>query len=388
MLKTSPRQYCRALFCGAALAVLVGGGFAVAAPLVQHDQGGGHETDSGHTDHEGGQGARGGQGRAPGETGAGGRGRSFEDIVRDVAGEEEDSDRPSWAGVPGGKDGAGGGRPDTSGTARGDLYGDLWVILRDPNGVPILNSAGFVQPIDANGNLIPLDEEGAPIDATLPIEVELGRLNVGRAPVKVLDRRAEEVIAFLNDADEVSLDAAGRIVVTIDGVAKTIDSPLENLAIYVALMTTGTIPGVDDLPGTALDFLVDGKFTAEDLMAARSFLAGASDKSGDLTPDEVAYINAFLNINDVTTGDVTYSSVDYSGFTYDRQSAYGDVTTTVLVRQSDGSWVPTEINVYDTIFGGQDYTGSGDLTAFTQAADDARAVVEFIHEYAVPAESL
>ena len=363
MLKTSPRQYCRALFCGAALAVLVGGGFAAAAPLVQQDQGGGHETDSGHTDHEGGQGARGGQGRAPGETGAGSHGRSFEDIVRDVAGEEEDSDRPAWAGVPGGKDGAGGGRPDTSGTARGDLYGDLWVILRDANGVPILNSAGFVQPIDANGNLIPLDEEGAPIDATLPIEVELGRLNVGRAPVKVLDRRAEEVIAFLNDADEVSLDAAGRIVVTIDGVAKTIDSPLENLAIYVALMTTGTIPGVDDLPGTALDFLVDGKFTADGPDGGPLVARRRQRQERRSEADEIAYINAFLNINNVTTGDVTYSNVDYSGFSYDRETAYGDVTTTVLVRQTDGSWEPTEINVYDTIFGVQDYTGSGDIAA-------------------------
>lgn len=37
------------------------------------------------------------------------------------------------------------------------------------------------------------------------------------------------------------------------------------------------------------------------------------------------------------------------------------------------------------VFGGADYTGT-QLDAFTQAADDARAVISFVHDNPVPAE--
>lgn len=359
-----------------------------------HDSGDDHD-DSDHADQDSGQqGQQGGRGRTPGETTDRGN-RSMDDILRGVAGrggedrggeEDEDSDRPDYAGQRGGPTDHGG-RPSDSGSG-GDLFGDMYVILRDENGVPILNAAGFVQPIDANGNLIPLDEEGAPIDPTLAIEVELGRLNVGRSPTSVLDRRAAEVVTMLNDAEAVSLDAAGRLVITIDGEAKTIDSPLENLAIYVALMTQGTIPGVTDLPGTEFDHLVDGVFTTADMISAVSFLAGATDKASPLTADDVAYINAILGISTTRVGDVTYSDIDYSSFSYDRSDAYGDVTVQVLVQQPDGSWVPTTVNVYDVVFGGEDYTGSGSFSAFTQAAEDARAIVNYIHEYAIPADEV
>lgn len=396
--------------------MIFAGGAAIAAPTLDapaldapafaiQDHGGGRDTgghdtgsdhdDGDHADQDSGQqGQQGSRGRTPGETTDRGN-RSLDDILRGAAGrggedrggeEDEDSDRPDYAGQRGGPEDHGG-RPSDSGSG-GDLFGDMYVILRDANGVPILNAAGFVQPIDANGNLIPLDEEGAPIDPTLAIEVELGRLNVGRSPSSVLDRRADEVVAMLNGADSVSLDAAGRLVVTTDGVSKTIDSPLENLAIYVALMTTGTIPGVTDLPGTEFDHLVDGVLTSADLVSAVSFLAGATDKASPLTADDVAYINAVLGINTTRVGDVTYSDVDYSGFSYDRSDAYGDVTALVLVQQPDGSWVPTTVNVYDVVFGGEDYAGSGTFSAFTQAAEDARAIVNYIHEYAIPADEV
>jgi len=363
---------------------------------VQHSGGSGSDSSSHDSDsHDSGsdQGSaesRGqkGKGRAPGTTSGQGKG-SMEDIFREISGEDdgEDSDRPDWAGAKGGKN-ENGGKPATAGSTKGDLFGDLYVILRDENGIPILTPEGFVQPIDANGNPIPLDAEGAPIDPSLAIEVELGRLNVGRAPKSVLDRRAEEVITMLNDATEVTLDAAGRLVLTVDGVAKTIDSPLENLAIYVALMTTGTIPGVTDLPGTEFDHLVDGVFTSADMLSAASFLAAGSDKAGELTTDEVAYINAFLDINSVKQGNVTYSDIDYSGFSYDRSDLYGDITVTVLIQQPNGSWVPTEVNVYEAVFGNADYSGTGSLSVFAQAAEDARAIINFIHEYAVPADEV
>ncbi|WP_417684011.1 hypothetical protein [Roseibium sp.] len=317
---------------------------------------------------------------------AGKSGKTFAEILLSVTG-DDDSDRPDWAKQPGGKDGAGGGRPDTSGSKKGDLFGDLWVIDRDENGVPILTAEGWVQPLDADGNPIPLDEEGHPVDESLTVEVELGRLNVGRAPTSVLLRRADEVVTLLNDATALTTDAAGRLVLTVDGVAKTIDSPLENLAIYVALMSDGSIPGVSDLPGTDFDFMIDGVFTGEDLAASTSFLAAATDKTGAFSSDEIAYINAFLGVNLTSSGDVAYSEIDYSAFTYDRSAVYSGVTAEVLVLQ-DGVWVPTEVNIYEAVFGSATATVSGSLDAYTVAADDARMVINFIHEYEVPAEDL
>ncbi|MGJ5621588.1 hypothetical protein [Sulfitobacter sp. MF3-043] len=340
-------------------------------------------------DAQGGATAKGGASAMGGSSAKGGtaaKGGSSKVTTSDSAdaSDSEDSDRPEWAGQPGGKDGAGGGQPPTSGSKKGDLFGDLWIIARDDNGVPILTPEGYVQPLDVDGNLIALDEEGHPVDETLTQEVELGRLNVGRAPVSVLDRRAEEVITLLNEATDLKLDASGRLVLTLDGIDKTIDSPLENLAIYVALMTDGTIPGVDDLPGTAYDFMVDGTYTSEDLAASVAFLAAATDKTGVFTSDEIAYINAFLGINTTTNGDVTYSVVDYSAFSYDREDTFGDRTVVVLLEQTDGSFVPTEINVYETIFGSVPASDAGSLDAFTLAADDSRTVLNFVHEYEVP----
>jgi len=349
---------------------------------------------SGEQAQGGGQGnGQGGAGKGAG--GQGGRGgQGLGGIFRDITGMDsvepsaddgaDDSDRPEWAGQAGGKDGAGGGQPPTSGSKKGDDFGDLFVILRYDDGVPILTAEGWVQPLDVDGNLIPLDDEGHPLDESLTVEVELGRLNVGRAPTSVLDKRADEVITLLNSATDLSVDAAGRLVLTVDGVAKTIDSPLENLAIYVALMTDGSIPGVDDLPGTEYDFLVDGTYTAEDLAASAVFLAAATDKTSAFTTDEIAYIDLFLGINTVSTGDVTYSVVDYSSFSYDRSDTYDGTTVEVLVEQPDGSFVPTVIDVFETVFGSVDVTASGDLAAYTTAADDARTVVNFIHEFEVP----
>ncbi len=267
---------------------------------------------------------------------------------------------------------------------RGDLYGDLWIILRDSDGVPILSDAGFVQPLDANGELIDLDDEGHPLDESLTQEVELGRLNVGRAPLDVLDLRSEEVVDMLLAATTITTDAAGRLVLTVDGEGKTIDSPLENLAIYVALMTSGTIDSVSDLPGSDFDFLIDGVLTAADLEAFATFLAAATDKTGIFTSDEIAYINTILSINTVTDGGLTYSDVDFSTFVYDRTDTYGDIEVEVLVQQTDGSRVPTLVSILDAVFDGETAADAGSLDAYTLAADDARMVINFIHEYEIP----
>lgn len=304
---------------------------------------------------------------------------------------EEDSDRPDYAG-PGGRDNKPGRPNQESGIKKGDIYGDMYVIDRDENGVPILDENGYVQVkyLDADGNLqccILRDSEGnllptlADGTAVVPIEVELGRLSVGRSPDQVLAAQYEEAVNSINTAASVSLDASGRIVITAtDGTQSTIDSPLENLALYYELLTTGTLSGVDATKLGSLSYLADGNLTAQDLSLAASFFAAASDKTIPVSVDSIEYMNTILGIE----GSLTDGYTDYSTFTYDRQAVYGSTEVTVLVEQEDGSWKPTSVNVYDTILGG---TPTGDLTnvtAFTTATDDARAIINYLHEYEVP----
>ena len=313
-------------------------------------------------------------------------GASSNKIFRIPAEAEEDSDRPVWAGVKGGKSG-GGGKPAGAGTKKGDLFGDMVVLLRDANGVPILNADGLVQVIayiyDADGNLVPLKDSSGNL-VVIPYtaegdlmttvtldgvtydvygaEVELGRLSVGRAPTKVLQHSLDEALAKLTTPDAViGLDAAGRL--TVNGVA--IDSPLENLALYLDYMKDGSIAGVT-LPAG---------------FNPASLLAAAADKTGTITVDTVVYMNSILGIN---TGTSYY---DFSSVNYDRATTWGTATATVLVYDAvNNVYVPTVVNLYDAVFNSTNWvdpTATGGADDFAAAANDYLRVIQFVHDNAV-----
>ncbi len=119
-------------------------------------------------------------------------------------------------------------------------------------------------------------------------EVHFGRLNLARAPDHVLQAAFDEAISSINSAIDIGIDPAGRLllyryvleldtetgrmvpVVDGDGVEileeKAIDSPLENLALYVKLMNDGHLvtPAVERDPidrstygGIPIDALMD-----------------------------------------------------------------------------------------------------------------------------------
>jgi hypothetical protein len=294
---------------------------------------------------------------------------------------EEDSDRPAWAGTKGGK--AGGN--SASGTKKGDLYGDMYVLLRDANGVPILTKEGFVQPLGADGQPLPVDAEGN-FDATLAIAVDLGRLNVGRSPLTVLSSQYEELLKSINAADSVSLDSSGRLVLTTAGVAAAVDSPLANLALYVEILNKGTITGVTDtskFTASNLTYLIDSTKTPADLVSAASFLAAAADKTGTLTIDKVVDMNAILGVSGTLTDASGKTYVDYSSYTYDRASVYSTKTADVLVKQADGTYKVTTVSLYDVVFKSTQYTGTN-VDAFATAANDALQVLEYIHNNPIP----
>jgi hypothetical protein len=155
------------------------------------------------------------------------------------------------------------------------------------------------------------------------------------------------------------------------------------------LLNTGTITGVTDPTkfATSISYLVDGTKTSADLLSAASFLAAASDKTGTLTIDKIVDMNTILGVTGTLSSQdptSTLKYVDYSTFSYDRQTVYGSTTVTVLVKQPDGSYLPTAVNVYDAVFSSTNYTSTDGVDGFAQAADDARAVIEYVHDNSVP----
>lgn len=366
--------------------------------------------ESGHSGQAGAKGAGGKtgskQGGASGGSQGSGSGKAGKSLEKSVLtpSVDEDSDRPVWAGVKGGKAGAGG-KPGTAGSKKGDLYGDLFVLVRDPvTGAALLDASGLplVQAYDVNGVLlpgisVPRDAEGnLVLTGTLPNgtpytyttkEVEFGRLSVGRAPTKVLDHSLVEAVTKLVAADAsatdtmyITQDAAGRLVIVTDGVAKAIDSPLENLALFKAIanlpdgvrtisITTTSKDG--GLPVT-LTWTIPTTINVDLLKA--SLLASAADKTGTLTLDTVMYMLPIIGVTD-----------NLSSVSYDRKTTYESVMTTVLVTSDGGvTWTAKEVSVYDAVFNKTNVEVPAGATDFAQAADDALQVIEFIHEYAVP----
>ena len=338
----------------------------------------------------GGQGGKGGGGeKGQGGSSKGGGKGTVDKIFRADASEEEDSDRPEWAGVKGGKSG-GGGKPFGAGTKKGDLFGDMYILLRDVNGVPLedtngdelvvafhYDSTGALVPVtDADGKLvaIPRNEEGDLLtsvtvgDTTLdvvPGEIELGRLNLGRSPAKVLDQALNEALSKLTaDGAVIAIDSSGRL--TVDGT--TIDSPRENLALYDQYMASGTIPGVT-LPAG---------------FDPAALLAAAGDKTGTIGVDTLVYMNSILGINSGTT------YYDFSDYQYNRTATWADATATVLVLDAgnpddaaDDVYRPTLVNLYDAVFGGTSWTDpttEGGADDFAAAANDYLQVIEFVHD--------
>jgi len=299
----------------------------------------------------------------------------------------EDSDRPDWAGSGATAPKPGGGNKGGD-SQKGDDYGDLWVILRDDNGVPILKpGTDFVQPLDADGNIIPLDEEGHPIDSSLTVEVELGRLNIARAPEKVLDHSLVEALSKLSSATEVTLDPSGRLVA--DGV--TIDSPLENLALFEAIVSTPVVDGVITLTTTGT---VDGKTVTYSFpisldqagLVAAAAIAAASDKTGTLSTDEVMYIADFLGLG-------SQLSTFVSTWNYERDDVYTDDVKIWILEgvdtNGDGTfdiYLPKEVSIIDVVeFNTVPSIVDDDngIDSFAQAADDSVQVLEYVHDNAI-----
>jgi len=350
------------------------------------DHGAGHAgSDGGSKGYKGGRGT--GQ-KGGGQGGSGGKGgHSTSDVLAADEG-EEDSDRPDWAGQPG-KEGKPGGGSAGDSTKKGGDYGDIVVMLRDDLGNLIVDGT-TTYAVAADGTLISVVDgeipEGSAVQA-----VEFGRLNVARSPASVLEHSLVEALSKLSvDGAVITLDAAGRLVVN----DATIDSPLESLALYEALLTA--VPAADgtitlsattshDGGDTTYTFVVPTEWDRLDLAA--SALAAASDKTGELTIDEIVGISSFIGVDDELAALV-------GDFTFDPMVTYPDsLKVDILIESTTtpGTFVQTTVEVNDYVDvtvqvednSIKDVEDGNGIDEFADAANTAVQVLEFVHDNAV-----
>lgn len=320
------------------------------------------------------------------------------------------------------------------------LYGDLWVLLRDKYGIPILDEAGCSQPIasepvailtlDAEGNPIPvLDENGAPVldEAGNPVyevtysdyvpmfveeykdgeakcsvvegyedytqEIDLGRLNMVRASVNnpdTLNRAFAEAIKNINAADSITLDLAGRLVLhsTVEVinpdtgepelVAKeaTIDSPRENLALYRAMLKEGRLAGYG-----VSKIGEEGETIPAPWLEIRAGL-----ELGDLiylrdgTPGRDYGVDLIDNYADLSVADHDRKK-DYHNKIVDFVQYNPPVVTALadIAEEPYCAYYDSFADAWERILDAEQ-AHENNLAGFTRHADDARRVITFMHE--------
>lgn len=326
--------------------------------------------------------------------------------------------------------------------------GDLIILYRDANGVPFLTPAvgdtGLCQqpiafnfsdpadpadlcPQDCVVDSVPTGADVVAVDQTTCAvvvgceactqEVNFGRINEARSPDSVFDSQLQDVVVNLATSDcVVTLDPAGRMVtgtIAADGAVTTsaIDSPLQNLAIYRQLIQTGSL-GVP-LPQEA-----------DVLDTAARGLGAASDKAGEVNEDLVAYLNQIMGLSDPATTTILDPKIciqvreevqgvvqlvqkcflDYGAYAYDREANFlalpappyipadlpqsGWFEHLALVPETDPPLFQiAQGPILDAVFPDTPFVGfvGDNIGAFAQASDDARAVIDFMHNWPVPA---
>ena len=299
--------------------------------------------------------------------------------------------------------GGGGGKPDHAGGKKGDLYGDQYVLLRDVdptdgggNGEPVLDANGQQILVGSNGSLIHYVYDASTGDYVIPVDqlglvqtVELGRANVARAPEKVMEKSLDEALSKVMSADELTTDVAGRLV--CDGV--TIDSPLENLALYRYLMTAG---GDHAWPDVKANW--PAPIASLDGWDPSSLLGAAFDKSMPISMDAVLYENTTLGVNlfDIkSTAYFDFTNGNTESYNHSREDRWSDIYVQWYEDvDADGDLELVEpTSVYEAVFNGQEWNdqylnadgmvvsaGQSGVNDFAQAVDDARAVISFMHD--------
>jgi hypothetical protein len=271
--------------------------------------------------------------------------------------------------------------------------------------------------------LIPLDPECKIPElyegTWMAMEADSGRFNLSRSPQDVLMASYEEAISTFNAATSLGLDPARRFklgMVDEFGVPylKTIDSPVENLALYQKIVLDGCFTATANTSLTNTGIFANGfehllcandnvpeTPDNDDFLQAAACLGGAGDKTGRITVDLVVYLNNQTDINDINWTangkEFTIEYLDFGSFAYDRSNTYEDTTAQLLVPLNDTPLSDYQVGIVD-IYDVADQKIFADdwpdglagvdiyspIVNFARAADDSLAIIYYIHNYSVP----
>lgn len=356
---------------------------------------------------------------------------------------------PALAANGSGSGGSGsGGNGGSTGGSTGSEYSDLNLVLRAQDGTPILQkyvvpataetaetteycpqpvsysaipgvASSTTNPVDGQqvwvvplmGQLIGtpgFTESTSACDPQPPYAMfvsatELARMNLVRTTDSVLVQKLADVAAKLQVANDITLGSTGRI--SVDGTQ--IDAAPENAAIYQALMTTGTIPGLPATlagPPAKVPMTPPGNQNSQfDAWKLAAMAIGATaDKKTPLSVDAVEYYNRIIGlpalykaaaaanpswkVNFVTSsypGSTPPADaeqfVDYNGFTYNRSETFNGSVT--WLNTATLKWTVSKILDVVPFHNLSAESANGTLTgvlAFAQMADDVRALCDFV----------
>jgi hypothetical protein len=313
-----------------------------------------------------------------------------------------------------GSGGNGGGGQGNPGNKLGDLYADLWVVARDVSGVPEtielwgemclrpITDRSFEDAVEVHSGYpyepdmyyIPLvgqlptlmaedEDEIEPCDVQADYvgyvdEVELGRLNLGRSPERVLSKQLRDVEIFLTSGT-IGLDASGRFTRSVDDVVvQTLDSPLANLAAYQSILESEEPAMIGNVPVSGDQGL--GLPLSDWQLTAAQFAAAAPKEDFVITVDTAQYLNRILGIPLVTPRttindeDLGERFLDYPGSMYTRSAMFPGCVEWYPI----GSGTLMNERLADVALGGGELTGSG-IDGYVKFAEDAHQVLVFLH---------
>lgn len=265
-----------------------------------------------------------------------------------------------------------------------------------PEYLPVEDEATIAAPPDGKGPPADHDEEegGEPCDPlVIPdgtdysqyiTEVELERLNLARAPDRVLAQHMKELEALLSGTDPslVTLDPAGRI--TFDGVG--IDAMPKLQGMREALLETGTLPGAAGYP---IPFrLVHPDFAKWSTFELSAFaLGGAASKFGSINVDTIAYHDRIMGIardadsdwEPIMQAQTGEEFVNYRGFEYDRAATFPGWVT--YLDPADWQAGYKAVPWQDVVAFPELLPKLDNVAGYAQMANDAIALILFIHNY-------
>lgn len=311
-------------------------------------------------------------------------------------------------------------------TDKGDLFGDLWILNRNADGAPILQTIelagqsfqcveplaseplpvlvaqadgsclqqldGDGNPLFLDGNIVPMIVEEYmdgqfkcavdPCYADYVQELELGRLNMVRTQLtnpNVLNHHLVEAVSELNTASAIKVDLAGRLVYTVpyldeagesQTVDRAIDSPMMNLALYGALLKWGKLAG-------EVNVKIEGKQQLVQLALNPEIdLAGAGL---EFLRDGVADLPGIGRHGPGPSA----GYADLSWFHHCGEFDYGGVPVDYVQwhdPDANGcSYTGMQEDLWQRVLGGGAGC-DGNIAAFARQADQARQVILFTHE--------